>query len=74
MTNKLHIGTSAFDLPSEVDFADLTELLLSAFQQNKATTVQVLADGKPLLLIVNPAQIPFLALDQEGSWIGFHSG
>lgn len=74
MPSKLHIGTSAFDLPAEVDFADLTGLLLAAFQDNKATTVQVLADGKPLLLIVNPTQIPYIALDQDGSWIGFHSG
>ena len=74
MPSKLHIGTSAFDLPSEVDFADLTELLVTAFQDNKAATVQVLADGKPLLLIINPARIPYVALDQDGAWIGFHSG
>ena len=74
MPSKLHIGTCAFDLPSEVDFADLTGLLPAAFQENKATTVQVLADGKPLLLIVHPAQIPYVAHDQDGSWIGFHSG
>ena len=74
MPAKLHINGAAFDLPAEADFADITQLLLTAFQDNKATTVQVHADGKPLLLIINPAQIPYLALDQDGTWIGFHSG
>ena len=74
MTAKLHIGAASFDLPTEADFADLTQLLLTAFQDNKATTIQVLADNKPLLLLINPAQIPYLALDQDGTWIGFHSG
>ena len=74
MPAKLHITGAAFDLPAEADFADITQLLLTAFQDNKATTVQVHADGKPLLLIINPTQIPYLALDQDGTWIGFHSG
>jgi len=59
---------------AKADFADLTQLLLTAFQENKATTVQVEADSKPLLLIINPTQIAYIALDQDGTWIGFHSG
>lgn len=71
---KLHIDDEAFDIPEGADFSDFVQLLLTAFQENKPTTVQVVANGKPLLLIVNPARIPYMALDQDGTWIGFHSG
>ena len=74
MSSRLHIGTDVFDRPDSANYAQVVELLVTAFQDNKATTVQVMVGGKPLLLVINPGRIPYIALDEEGTWIGFHSG
>lgn len=74
MTAKLHLGSDSFDLPDDPTIDQLAETLLTAFQQSKAVQVQVLVDGHTLLLIVNPQQVPFAALDIDGTWMGFHSG
>jgi hypothetical protein len=74
MPARLHIGTEVFDLPDQPAPTELAESLLAAFQQQTAISVNVLAGGGTVVLIVNPSGLRYVAVDLEGRWIGFHSG
>jgi hypothetical protein len=74
MPARLHIGTDVFDLPEQPPALELVENLMEAFTNQAPISVNVTFDGGVVVLILNPANLKYVAVDLEGKWIGFHSG
>jgi hypothetical protein len=74
MPARLHIGTDVFDLPEQPEALELVQNLMDAFTAKTPISVNVTFDGGTVVLILNPVNLKYVAVDLEGRWIGFHSG
>lgn len=74
MPTTLQIGRTTFILADQPAPDEVFATLLDAFQQGRAVPVNVMSGESVVNVIVNPAVIPWVALNQEGTSIGFHFG
>jgi hypothetical protein len=74
MAARIHIGTRSFALPADADAQTVAASVRAAVEAKGVLELQVEADGSPVTLFVNTAEVDVIALDWHGTGAGFMHG